>query len=203
MMALTLAQVTPLGWTAIIGGAITTLGGVAVAVVKLREVIARADDRTARARVPVEVAEVNRQAKRDEDESLRFKTGFALAERFIGDVEEHLERERLAHDRTRERLESTSQENGRLQEENGQLRFEKLALTERVDRLETNVRDLQEEVRVCHENRASDMRDVALWVTGELSRVGIRPSVPAPQPRSLTPRDFPAVTSTDGAKKNV
>jgi hypothetical protein len=81
------------------------------------------------------------------------------------------------------------------------LEGEKRNLTERVETLECNVRDLQAEVRECHENRGNDMRDIALWVTGELARVGIKPSE-APRPRSITPRDTPIPSAVVDAKRD-
>jgi hypothetical protein len=153
------------------------------------------------ARRPVDLAAAKREQKRDADESMRFKTQHALAERMIEGAEEHLEAEKAAHERTREKHEASVQENGRLQEENGQLRFWNIALTNRVEALEKSdhekteqINALKDEVIECHEGRAADMKNMSEWIMTNFVTRGERVSE-VPRPRSITPRDMPAVSA--------
>lgn len=158
------------------------------------------------ARRPIDLAAAKREQKRDADESLRFRTQHAFAERIIEGAEEHLEAEKAAHERTREKHEASVQENGRLQEENGQLRFGNIALTNRVEALEKSdhekteqINALKDEVIECHEGRASDMRNTVSWIMENFVPRNDRITAP-PRPRSITPRDMPAVSSTTDNK---
>jgi hypothetical protein len=166
---------------------LTALGGVVVKLVVARR--------------PIDLAAAKREQKRDADESLRFRTQHAFAERIIEGAEEHLEAEKAAHERTREKHEASVQENGRLQEENGQLRFWNIALTDRVEALEKSdhekteqINALKDEVIECHEGRAADMRNTVSWIMENFVPRNDRVTTP-PRPRSITPRDMPAVSA--------
>jgi uncharacterized coiled-coil protein SlyX len=161
------------------------------------------------ARRPVELAEVKAQSKREADESLRFKTQHATFETLIEESDARFERERDAHEKTRDRNEGLVRENGRLQEENGQLRFEKLTLTERVDTLEQTVTEqaveintLKDEVVGCHADRAADMKGLMGWIMDNfVPRSPVVSEPPPMRPRSITPRETPAVPSASAARE--
>jgi hypothetical protein len=159
------------------------------------------------ARRPVELAEVKREQKREEDESRRIRAQHATFEQLIEAAEERFENEHTAHEKTRERLEGSVQENGRLQEENGQLRFKTLELTDRVERLETSDREktlkinqLETEVIECHSDRAADMKNTVQWIMDNFVPRNERVTTP-PKPRSITPRDMPAIQSSNAARE--
>lgn len=121
------------------------------------------------------------------------------------------ERRKIEQDRDRK-----AHENANLLAENVEYRRDIIEMREEIDECRSEINSLKDEVRECHEGRAKEaemraeeseahaanMQSLVLWMTDEMVRAGMRPSSP-PKLRSITPRDFPAVTSTDGAKKNV
>jgi dGTP triphosphohydrolase len=122
----------------------------------------------------------------------RFGAEHGFAAQAFGRSEE----ERRAIERDRD---AKVQENASLLAENVQLRHEIIDMRDDLDECKAEIVVMKADLRSCHSDRtqeaethAANMQSLALWMTGELARVGIK-SEP-PRLRSITPRDMPAVS---------
>jgi predicted nuclease with TOPRIM domain len=159
-------------WATLVSG-----GGVGAIMLGIQRMVA------SRSRVEIGEQGVRKVEVREDSARQEREHGFA-ADAFAREREE---RQKISGERT-----ALAVENAALIEEVGRVSAENIALKDRIEHLEADVRKLQDEVRECHDGRIDDMKRMTEWVQDALA--GRRSE--APRPRSITPRDMPAIRST-------